>query len=765
MSRSQRTEPRRRNVPMVKPPQLPRWLPALGFVVVTVVFFAPHLFGERFFWEDFVEQFYPMQVFAVRHWARAVLPFWNPYTFCGMPFLADPQVGFFYPPHWLLGMVMLLEGTLPVWWVQLVVIAHFVVAQWGAYALCRAVGASTAGAVVAGIGYGLSGVLTHHVIHPMIVYHLSWLPWVLLLLWRALRERSWWWAVWSGMLLGMSLHAGHPQTVLYEYVLLLAFVGWTVFAQLRARELGAAEALLQGVRGITPLAIGVGLFAVQLLSTQELAQLSERAEGAGLEWAAEVSLMPQQLVTLVVPRFFGSTLPPGERHVPLYLEGTRYYHYWETAFYIGVGTLLLALVGIPGRWRTPQGAFWLVAVLVALVFAFGKYAPLFPLLYELPGFRLFRVPPRALFVVALGLCIFAAWGFDELWQQPRRHLSRLLWAGTPLAAIALMTATGTLPALLSTPAPWIEQVRSEGATALWLFLLAFGVALLLWRGWLPPAVAAVMLAVVVAVDLTIAHAPFTRSRQDPERLLQMPQQLKAMLQPKPPQELFRVSMRDDFGMAMLRNQGMLDSILLFEGYNQLRLERRNPPMPTAEATFDLLSIRYRIALDTPTRQMYFRQRPSAFSWAWMRYRAQVVPSESTEVVLRSGAVDPHREVLLEEPPPLQLSGAEPQEVAHRLRCLQYEHNWQRWEVETAQPGLLCLSEIWYPAWRARVDGAPVPVLRAYHSLRALPVPAGRHVVELFYDSAAFRRGAWVSAITAALCVIALGVLWSRHHRR
>jgi hypothetical protein len=25
---------------MVKPPQLPRWLPALGFVVVTVVFFA-----------------------------------------------------------------------------------------------------------------------------------------------------------------------------------------------------------------------------------------------------------------------------------------------------------------------------------------------------------------------------------------------------------------------------------------------------------------------------------------------------------------------------------------------------------------------------------------------------------------------------------------------------------------------------------------------------------------------------------------------------
>jgi uncharacterized membrane protein YfhO len=143
----------------------------------------------------------------------------------------------------------------------------------------------------------------------------------------------------------------------------------------------------------------------------------------------------------------------------------------------------------------------------------------------------------------------------------------------------------------------------------------------------------------------------------------------------------------------------------------------------------------------------------------------VVPSESTEVVLRSGAVDPRREVLLEEPPPLQLSGAEPQEVAHRLRCLQYEHNWQRWEVETAQPGLLCLSEIWYPAWRARVDGAPVPVLRAYHSLRAVPVPAGRHVVELFYDSAAFRRGAWVSAITAALCVIALGVLWSRRHRR
>ncbi len=755
--------PRTTSTPTV--PTLPPWLPPVVFVATTVVFFWRHIVGSRFLWEDFVEQFYPNQVFAARHWAHGVIPFWNPYTFCGMPFLADPQVGFFYLPHSLLGLIYGVLGELPFAAVQLLVIAHYVVAQWGMFLFARGLGASSAAALIAAVGYGFSGMMTHHAIHPMIVYHLAWLPWVLYLLLRAVREARWRWALWAGLVLGMSLHAGHPQTVFYEYLLLLAFGAWLL--GLRWREQGWSwQRLADAARIGTPLALAAGLFAVQYLPTQELASLSERATGQGLEWAAEVSLYPPQLLTAVVPRLFGSTEPPGVQHVPLYVPDAGYYHYWETAFYSGIPVLILALVGMLSRWRTPFGLFWLGAALFAVLFALGKYGFLFPLLYELPGFSLFRVPPRILFILVLALTCFAAWGFDELWQQrgSRRMLARLAWSSAPVAAIALTVATGTLLAILGAPERYSAALRSEGTTALLLTVLTLALALALWRGWLSPQIASISAVVILAADLIHAHARFTQSPVPPQQWYALSPQLKALLQPKPPTELFRVSMRADFGMAMLRNQGLLDSIMLYEGYNQLRLERRNPPMPTADATFDLLNIRYQIALDTATGRTVFRERPTAFPRAWVVYRARVVPSDSTAAVLRRGEIQPRTEALVEQPPPLPLPDLLPDSVRHTLRCLAYEHNWQRWQLETAAPGLLCLSEIWYPAWKAFVDGREVPLLRAFHSLRAVPVPAGSHIVELRYDSDTFRLGSWISSISAILTVFALVLSYWRRQR-
>ncbi len=731
---------------------------------MTLIFFWRHLTGTRFLWEDFVEQFYPNQVFAARHWATATLPFWNPYTFCGMPFLADPQVGFFYLPHSLLGLTHALLGKLPFGVVEALVFAHFIVAQWGMFRLARSFGASSLGALLAGIGYGFCGVLTHHVIHPMILYHLAWLPWILLLFKAGIERGLWSRALGAGVLLGMSLYGGHPQTALYEYLLLGGFGVWLL--GLRIRRQGWAPArVLDAVRAVLPLLLAVGIFAVQLLPTRELASLSERAAGQGVEWAAEVSLHPIQLLTLVVPKLFGST-EPGRSHVPFFMPGAPYYHYWETATYLGIPLLLLALVGMVRRWREPSGAFWLAAALFALLFALGKYGFLFPLLYQLPGFSLFRVPPRILFILALAFALFAAWGFDDLWQHRRHHslLKAILGASLPIALIAFGASSGMLLEWIGAPTRFASILQSEGTLALGWTLLTAALLLALWRGWLAPRLAGLALALLLAADLTHAHSSFAQSPTPPEQLYRLAPELKRLLQPKPPTELFRVSMRADFGMAMLRNQGLLDSIMLYEGYNPLRLQRRNPPLPTAELAFDLLNIRYQIALDTARQQLFFRERPSAFPRAWMVYRARIVPSDSTEQVLRRGEILPRQEALLEREPGIPLSGISPDSVVHSLQCLAYEHNWQRWRVQTAQPGLLCLSEIWYPAWKATVDSSPAPVLRAYHSLRAIPIPAGTHIVELRYDSDSFRAGAWLSTLTLAGTLLGL-LLCHRYERR
>jgi hypothetical protein len=73
----------------------------------------------------------------------------------------------------------------------------------------------------------------------------------------------------------------------------------------------------------------------------------------------------------------------------------------------------------------------------------------------------------------------------------------------------------------------------------------------------------------------------------------------------------------------------------------------------------------------------------------------------------------------------------------------------RAEVEASSPGVVVWSRTYFPAWRATVDGAPAPVLLADGHLVGVPVPAGRHVIEV-------RWPAWpvVTGLAAAVAGLA-----------
>lgn len=157
------------------------------------------------------------------------------------------------------------------------------------------------------------------------------------------------------------------------------------------------------------------------------------------------------------------------------------------------------------------------------------------------------------------------------------------------------------------------------------------------------------------------------------------------------------------------------------------------------------------------------ENPAAFPRAWLVQLArQVAPGEALEL-LAAGAVDPRRSALLEShPPPLDASpNAAAESAAYRVS------EPERLVVEAAAraPALLVLSEVWDPGWSATVDGDPAPELLANHAFRAVPVPAGRHTVELRYDPPGLRLGLGVTAATV-VALAAVGVaLWRRERTR
>jgi len=87
-------------------------------------------------------------------------------------------------------------------------------------------------------------------------------------------------------------------------------------------------------------------------------------------------------------------------------------------------------------------------------------------------------------------------------------------------------------------------------------------------------------------------------------------------------------------------------------------------------------------------------------------------------------------------------------------------------VRTDRPRFLVFSEIYYPdGWVASVDDGQAPIMRADFLLRAVPVPSGRHIVELRFDPPAHRIGVMMSTISALLVYLGAltlaGLLWYR----
>src|SRR5205823_1290301 len=96
------------------------------------------------------------------------------------------------------------------------------------------------------------------------------------------------------------------------------------------------------------------------------------------------------------------------------------------------------------------------------------------------------------------------------------------------------------------------------------------------------------------------------------------------------------------------------------------------------------------------------------------------------------------------PPPLGPAGAD-----DGIVITAYEPDEIRLKTTSTAPGMVVLSEVYYPAWHASVDGQPAPVYRADDALRAVAIPAGDHVLELRIESAALVAGMVISSATVA----------------
>lgn len=91
-----------------------------------------------------------------------------------------------------------------------------------------------------------------------------------------------------------------------------------------------------------------------------------------------------------------------------------------------------------------------------------------------------------------------------------------------------------------------------------------------------------------------------------------------------------------------------------------------------------------------------------------------------------------------------------------------------YESESEEAGLAVFSEIYYKTWRAFIDGEEVPVLRADYILRAIEIPAGKHVIEFRCKDELLvktQKVSMVSSIIVVLLLLAISIIGFYNFRK
>ena len=152
----------------------------------------------------------------------------------------------------------------------------------------------------------------------------------------------------------------------------------------------------------------------------------------------------------------------------------------------------------------------------------------------------------------------------------------------------------------------------------------------------------------------------------------------------------------------------------------------------------MLNTKYLI-IPNASQQPEAQLNPDALGNGWFVEEVQFVENPDQEMAALTD-FDPAQTAIIgkEFAQLLQNSAAFKKDSAATIALTSYAPNKLVYTTSNTNNGLALFSEIWYPdGWNAYIDGEKAEYLRANYLLRALPVPAGNHIVEFRFEPKAY----------------------------
>lgn len=673
-------------------------------VALTLAMFAPAVAGAMWANRDFPRWLWPSRELWLQAVRAGAIPQWNPTIGLGVPTLAIPVHGTFYPAQLLLLIAPL----------GLVVSLHAAVASVGGYLLARSSGCRPSVAFLTGAVFGIGGYAVSMWGNGEKVLSGAWVPWsayAIAMLTRA--ERLEWRRVaWAALPLALLATAGDP------------------FLWLHAGALGVAAGNVQWksvARTIPAFCLASLLAAPALVPAFALLGDSERATGLGAQ--AELwSMHPVRLLELVAPGALGNPGNmdeyPGAQFVgETVLGGTP----WAVSMYCGAAIALFAPFA-------RKKAALIIATLLFAYLASGKYGHI-----VVP---LMRYPEKHFLVAVGSLALLASMGLERMLAEdiPLRGPA-LTWGLT--AAFAGIAAPTTLR-------PHVLIGLAHGAVCAAMLLGAVFIARRRprWSALLPA---------IVGADLFLAAIPlieFTRPTAPP-----IVEVLRRSTSPYPPR-VYRPRFSGGALETLPDNVGELYGIAHVPGHDAALPAKfhtlwQRLPGETAMSLFAIDWILLRGAAPATAMPVAMVGPLQLARWPTPRrvrlLNHVTIGDDKAAIVLDAAVVAAHPEARA-------LHG---EGFAGDCKFESYAANSLAMECNASQPSLMVLADGYARGWTATVDGAAATIHRADVVLRGVYLEPGRHRIEMRYRTPGLTAG----LLAALLGVLITIVLFRVDNRR
>ena len=658
-----------------------------------------HWDGEQFFAPFFS---YLASVVRSGHWLL-----WNPFSNAGSPDFVEPQIGALSPIT--LGFAAIAGPSAVAF--RLYWLCLWLFGGIGMFVYARSLGAPVWGCFLAGLSFVFSGFYIGHGQHLSVIHSISFLPWIILRLDRALLTGRRAPALEAGALLGLSALAGNPAITISTGLFAGAYSAVRFFSSRASTIAGQVRPALETF-ALFGFVTAVVLSPTYFSFKYETVGYSDRSGPLTRECVVSSNgMQPVGLAAIVNP--YGPGISRANAKDPRSPEVM-------SATYFGAAPLALAVLALalPGRRRWKWGMFFVG--LLFLGFTLGTALPLRGWLYDLvPPTRYFRHPNmfRVFFIFSIIVLAVLASGKIEHWRRlgdaPEGVLRRFAIISAGLAALGISVIAAFCfhyPRL----GPYIETAVPH-AVVVWLGLAAIAAGVS-WRpAWLAHLPGA--LVVLTVGDLLCAHylsadLAFNIGIGEPAR-----SETK-----RSPVELGP----ENFARALVvgGNQQLFANKPVYCSYAALL---NSLHMDSAEAGTLM-------AFATGEKRVWFSTDAVEAP----------VTAETLALLTKEGAARKapvmlrhRRGTLLGEtpPPPFNAEAIHNAPSAERVpfEVLTYRPNELSMKVECPEDGWVLITDRWSRSWRATVNGAETPIAGGNLFFRLLPVQAGENLIEMNFE--------------------------------